>query len=421
MNRKTLFMVGGALLLGFTARLQAADTASLAATEPTAKEPHSASATGRLKVSGYIQAQYQWGEAQAALKVGSGNENGTSSFHRIGLRRGRLKVVFGGDGIASGVFQIDMTEKGLALKDAYMQVTDPWWHSLALRAGVFNRPFGQEIGFSSARRESPERATVFQTLFPEERDLGLGLVLQAPQTSPWHVLRLEAGLFAGNGIRPETDSRKDFIGHLSIEKTLGHTVHLGAGVSYYHGGVFQGTDSVYTMHEGGFVPSGHPSHKGQFARREYVGFDLQVSLPGPWGTTQLRAEYLFGQQPAAREHSKSPNAPERPAHATYLRPFRGGYVLLVQDLGRLPWAVVVKYDWYDPNTRIAGDAVGGHLTGRADLGQSTLGMGALWHIKPSLRLQAFYEWNRHELSAGLPDRHRQPPANVFTLRLQYRF
>ncbi|MDR3062269.1 MAG: hypothetical protein LBU57_09190, partial [Dysgonamonadaceae bacterium] len=66
----------------------------------------------KLKVSGYIQTQYQQGEKDASLNVGTGNEKpGEDSFGRIGIRRGRIKFLYE-DGIASGVFQLDITEKG---------------------------------------------------------------------------------------------------------------------------------------------------------------------------------------------------------------------------------------------------------------------------------------------------------------------
>lgn len=225
----------------------------------------------RLKVSGYIQGQFQWGEEAASLKVGSANENPEKSFSRFGIRRGRIKFAYE-HGVASAVFQLDVTEKGVGFKDAYLNLKDPWIKSLQLRAGVFDRPFGYEISYSSSRRESPERSTVFQTLFPDERDLGTMLVLQAPNTSPWSVLKLEAGLFAGNGIKQETDSKKDFIGHLSASKEW-EKISFGAGLSYYNGKVYHGTANVYTMAGNGFELNDDAANEGKFAKREALGCD----------------------------------------------------------------------------------------------------------------------------------------------------
>ena len=374
----------------------------------------------KLKVSGYIQTQYQWGEKDASLKVGNANENPDESFNRFGIRRGRIKFTYE-DGIASGVFQLDMTEKGVGIKDAYLGVKDPLLNTNTLKAGIFDRPFGNEISYSSSRRESPERSTIFQTLFPEERDLGASLILQAAKTSPWNFLKLEAGLFAGNGIKQETDSRKDFIGHLSASKNIGSDAKWGMGVSYYNGGVFQGSENVYTMKGDAFFLDNNPDNKGKFAKREYIGFDGQFSIMSQIGLSQIRAEYLFGTQPGSKGNSKSPNASTLPVTDTYIRDFSGGYVIFVQDLGQLPLSAVLKYDWYDPNTKISGDAIGLNGTGSADLNQRTFGFGMLWRVNNNVRLQAFYEINKNEKTKNVIAFAEDVKNNVFTLRLQYKF
>ena len=109
---------------------------------------------GRLKISGYLQPQFQWGEGDASLKVGTPNDNPSESFNRFGLRRGHLKFAYAYK-TASAVVQIDVsTEKGVILKDAYIDVKEPWLRTFGLQAGVFNRPFGLEIELSSSVRES---------------------------------------------------------------------------------------------------------------------------------------------------------------------------------------------------------------------------------------------------------------------------
>ncbi|MCD7933289.1 MAG: OprO/OprP family phosphate-selective porin [Tannerellaceae bacterium] len=175
----------------------------------------------KVKVSGYIQTQFQSGQENASLKVGSGKASTEDSFNRIGVRRGRVKFTFE-EGITSAVFQLDFTDKGgVKFKDAYLNVKDPWFRTSALRAGIFDRPFGYEIGYSSSRRESPERSAIFQMLFPDERDLGAMLILQPSKESSLHALKFQGGLFAGNGIKADVDNRKDFIGQLRIDNNLG--------------------------------------------------------------------------------------------------------------------------------------------------------------------------------------------------------
>jgi phosphate-selective porin len=372
------------------------------------------------KISGYIQSQYQWGEKDATLKVGIPNENPTEAFDRIGIRRGRIKFIYE-ESLASGVFQLDITEKGVGFKDAYLQVKDPWFNSLALKAGVCDRPFGNEISYSSSLRESPERSTICQTLFPDERDLGVSLLLQAAKTSPWNFLKLEAGLFAGNGIKQETDSRKDFIGHLSMEKSIGNNLKIGGGVSYYNGSVYQGNETVFTMNGQTFVADNNPNNKGKFAKREYFGLDARFCLLSEAGMSQIRAEYLAGVQPGSASNSKSPNASALPNSDTYIRKFQGGYVIYIQDFGTTLFSFVLKYDWYNPNTQVKRNNIGLNATGVGDIASRTLGFGLLWRASNNIRMQAYYEINRNELTENITAYSKDLKNDVFTLRLQYKW
>ncbi len=400
----------------------------------------------KFKVSGYIQTQYQYAEQDAALntnmKVGGPNENLEESYNRFGIRRGRIKLAYE-EGIASGVFQLDLTEKGAGVKDAYLNIKDPWLKSNAFRAGIFDRTFGYEICYSSSRRESPERSTIFQTLFPEERDLGAAIYLQPKKTSPLNFFHLDAGFFSGNGIKPEMDNRMDFIGHLYATSNIGKNMSYGIGFSYYNGGVLQGSKNVYTMDGDAFVLNNDSAANfRKYAKREYFGIDGEFSFKSVAGTTKLHAEYLSGQQPGNRISSKSPNTgvvlaeivklnPGNPLNDTYIRDFRGGYIMLTQDIGKLPFTAVLKYDWYDPNTKVSGNEAGKNGTGFADLAQNTFGFGALWKANNNITLTAYYEVNSYEKTDleytytfntdtrvfSINDLKR----NVFTLRLQYKF
>ncbi len=418
-----MILLCGALCLG-TANLRAQE-AELTETEKleqrTGVLEESVKKLQKLKVSGYIQAQLQVGEPDAIMKVGNAvNEHPGRGYSRVGIRRGRIKFAYE-EGIFSGVFQLDITEKGVGIKDAYLNIKDPWVGTNQLRAGVFDRPFGFEISYSSSRRESPERSTVFQTLFPDERDLGAMLVLQASKTSPWNFLKLEGGLFAGNGIKQETDTRKDFIGHLSAAKGIGANIKWGLGVSYYNGGVFQGNENVYSMQGKAFVLNNDPANKGSYSKREYFGVDGQFNIMSRLGMTQLRAEYLFGKQPGGPLSSKSPNSSVLILTDTYLRNFQGGYVIFVQDFGKLPLSAVLKYDWYDPNTKVSGDDIGLNGTNYVDLSQNTFGFGLLWRASPSIRLTAYYELNKNEKTTNLANFTKDVKNDLFTLRLQYKF
>lgn len=422
MKMKKKIMTTGCLLLAtlaVTAQVNENDEAVAKLQQDVTLLKESLEKTQALKISGYVQSQFQYGQEAASLKVGAANE-GDKDFSRLGIRRGRLKLSYT-QGIATGVLQFDLTEKGMGIKDAYITVKEPFTGWFALQGGLFNRPFGHEIAYSSSKRESPERSTAIQTLFPDERDLGAMLVVQAPSTSPLNFLKLEAGLFAGNGIKTETDSRKDFIGHLSATRQLNDDMRLGGGFSYYNGGVYQGTSKVYTMSGSEFVVDDNAANIGEYAKREYFGIDAQFQWLHDFGQTQIRGEYLWGTQPGGATSSKSPNSSTLVAQDTYVRPCAGGYILLVQDLGHLPLSASFKYDFYDPNTDLKGNEVGLGGSSKADVAYHTLGMGLIWRATQALRFTAWYEKVKNETSDNLAGYTGDKKDDVLTLRMQYSF
>ena len=171
----------------------------------------------KIKLSGYIQTQFQSAEIDGITSYAGGNF-GTGIHNRFMVRRGRLKAMYDND-LTQFVLQIDATEKGLGLKDAYVYFKEPWLKSFAIKGGVFDRPFGFEISYSSSSRETPERSRLFQTLFPGERDLGFTLEYAPylPFEDFLGYFNFKGGFFAGSGINPEVDNQKDFIGRLGFQ------------------------------------------------------------------------------------------------------------------------------------------------------------------------------------------------------------
>lgn len=373
-----------------------------------------------ITLSGYFQPQFISAQKDANIRIGSPNENPNNNFNRIGIRRGRIKTTYE-EGLTAVVFQIDITERGVVPRDAYLKIKDPWFKTSFIQAGLFFRPFGHEVGYSSSRRESPERSRIITTLFPGERDLGVSLQFRAKDGSPLDIFSLETALIAGNAISMENDNRRDFIGHLTISPKIGKGASLTLGTSYYLGSVFQGTQHIYRMQDDGFTLNSNPKNIGRFAKREYLGFDLQTNWMNTFGGTQIRAEYIFGKQPGSENSSVSPQSSIRPSHDTYIRNFVGGYVILIQDIGKLPFEGILKYDWYDPNTKVSRNNIGLNGTTRADIKYNTIGIGAIWHAYKNVELQAYYEFIKNETSANLLDFDNDLQDNAFTLTLQFRY
>ncbi len=414
----TLFAALCVWAVGAYSQSTGADSIKILADRISALEAN-AKKLGSFSVSGYIQGQYQWGERDAALKVGSGNDADNESYSRIGVRRGRLKFGYLNANVNT-VFQLDITEKGIGVKDAYVKFSHRSLQLAHLKVGIFGRPFGYEISNSSLHRESPERSTIFQTLFPDERDLGAMVSLRMPETSSLSIFKLDAGLFAGNGINRETDSRLDFIGRLGVAPNC-NLIKVAGGVSYYYGTVYQGSARVLKMVDGSFSVSDDDANIGKYAKRQYFGVDGQLQFKTAMGTTKVVAEFIAGTQPGTEKSSKSPNSSTSPKSDTYIRNFSGGYVMVAQQIAGSPFHVVVKHDWYDPNTKVSGNNIGGNFTSSTDFKTYTTGVGILWNVSSDVRLTGYYDFVRNETSLNVPGMCCDLNDDVFTINLQYKF
>jgi len=386
----------------------------------------------KLKITGYIQTQFQKADT-AGIASFAGGDFASGIDNRIAVRRGRVKFLYDNEN-AQAVMQFDITEKGLAIKDAYMTILEPWLNTVSVTGGVFDRPFGYEISYSSSARETPERSRIFQTLFPGERDLGGRLTIQAPKTSSWNFLKLDLSLMDGNGTNVETDSYKDFIGHLSAMKTSSdEKLKWGLGASYYNGGFAYATTNLYKMKNNGAEKSFvlETVRKGDQSMRQYLGIDGQLSYDWAPGITQIRAEYLMGTQPGTSSSSSSLTS-ALVGKDVYSRPFAGYYAYVIQNILQTPLQAVVKYDVYDPNTMVSGNEIAsavttGLKTGIADVKYSPLGVGLNYRWSSNVKFMAYYDFVRNETTSNivktstLEDLSHDRKDNVFTFRVQYKF
>lgn len=375
----------------------------------------------KIKVSGYIQSQFQSAQNDGISSFAGGNFD-AGLHNRIMVRRGRLKVTYDAE-ITQYVLQIDATEKGLGLKDAYILAKEPWLKSFGLKAGVFDRPFGYEIMYSSSMRESPERSRLFQTLFPGERDLGASLeFLPTEQLGFLSYLNLRAGLFAGNGVNVETDNQKDFIGRLGFTLPFyEENLAIDGGVSMYTGKAKRASDKkIYNVNSSQQYTV---DSTAAYADRNYLGFDMQIyySLPYLGGFT-LRGEFITGKQPGLS--SKSSTSPTKAIiDDLYLRNFTGYYLMYVQNLGEQN-QLLVKYDVYDPNKDVEGNEIGMNGSaklGAGDLKYSTLGLGLVHHWSENVKFTLYYDMVKNETSEFLTGYKEDLKDDVLTFRIQYKF
>lgn len=390
-----------------------------------------------LRISGYIQPQFQVAESDGAPSYSGGNFS-TFSRSRFMLRRARVKI----DYIlpsktrlpkALFSFQIDATERGVIVRDMFLKLFENRKDIFSLTTGIFARPFGYEVNLSSAFRETPERGRMSQILMPSERDLGL-MVSFEPQENTHKLshIKFDIGFFNGQGLSGTTDfdSHKDLISRLFVKPYNFGNIDLSGGLSFLHGGWKNGTKYVY---ETGWNAAGDKiftvdssvTNLGKSSPRHYYGADFQLKLNHGWGESEWRAEYWFGTQPGTSQSTSNPGT--LPSSngipvPTYVRHFDGAFLLFLQNIINKNHQLLVKYDWYDPNTKVEEREIGKINTNltQADIKFSTLGLGYVYHINPETKLIFYYDIvknNQTQLTGYTADLK----DNILNCRIQFRF
>lgn len=386
----------------------------------------------KLKVSGYIQAQFQVADS-AGIPSYAGGNFASNVDKRFAVRRGRIKFVYDNK-LTQYVLQFDANQTDIRTKEAYVKITEPWLKALSLQMGLFDVPFGYEAPYSSSSLESPERGRMSQTLLPNENDIGAMATFQMPKGTKFNFLKFEAGMFNGtNGKGSDFDFQKDFITRLSINKvSKSEKIKYGIGASYYDGGIRQGNNFVYE--EIGPTVNGNTGFylkdtssvkpKGKIATRQYYGVDAQVSFDFPFGITTLKAEYIEGIQPGTSSSTTSAGS-DPGAVDTYVRKFNGAYFYFIQNIMQTKHQLVFKYDWYDPNTKVSGDQIAASTSklSKTDLKYTTIGLGYNYKWDNNVKITFYYDMVTNEKTKYLSSTGywKDMPDNVFTLRFQYKF
>ncbi len=387
-----------------------------------------------LFIGGYIQPQYQVTQEKGA-KSFEGGDFGPNVSNRFMLRRSRIRIGYlhvnkeNAPGLQI-VFQFDANERGFTIRDIWGRVFENRFKLFSFTTGMFARPFGYELNLSSSDRESPERGRMSQTLMKSERDLG-AMVTFDPRRDigPLKYLKIDAGFFNGQGIagNGDFDNKKDFITRLSL-KPLAVTkrVTVSAGTSLLHGGLLQATKYVYLTSEinglKNIIVDSASSNIGSISPRIYKGIDVQVNIKNHKGFTELRGEYITGTQTATSSSSETPVALMSGVNGFYKRNFNGAYFYFLQHLFSTNHQLVIKYDWYDPNTKVKGKEIGqaGTHFSAADIKFSTLNIGYVYAISFQAKLSIFYSIVSNE-ATQLGSYSKDVRDNVFTTRLQFRF
>lgn len=385
----------------------------------------------RIRIGGYIQPQLQVAQAKG-IKSFEGGDFGQNVNNRFMLRRGRIRfdyVHFSAETKPSVqfVFQFDGTERGVVIRDFWGRIFENNLKLFSLSTGMFARPFGYEVNLSSRDRESPERGRMSQILMKTERDLGMMVSFEQRERENWlRYIKIDAGIFNGQGLAApaEYDSYKDFIGKIAVKPLpVSKNLFASAGFSYFRGGFIQNNKYVYSLKDKNnikeFEVDSNAARNGKELPRHYNGTDAQLKWQiNKNNIAEIRGEYWWGRQTSSANNSETPALLLTEPY--YIRDFNGAFFYLLYTINK-KHQFGLKYDWYDPNTKLSGTQIGSTLNSHtADIRYNTLGFGYTNYIDENLKIVAWYSRVKNE-STSLAGFEKDIKDNVFTLRFQYTF
>jgi hypothetical protein len=388
-----------------------------------------------LRIGGYIQPQFQSATAKG-IKTFEGGDFATQVNNRFMLRRARVRIdyVHFGEATKPGVqivFQFDANERGFTVRDVWGRVMENRLKLFSFTTGMFARPFGYEVNLSSSDRESPERGRMSQLHMKSERDLGAMLSFDVRRKDhPLKNIKIDFGFFNGQGINAtgEFDNSKDLIGRISLKPVNIHKdLRLSAGVSVLNGAIQNNTKYIYTTESAAGIKrvavDSASGNIGTTSPRHYYGADVQLRFHnGHNRFTELRGEVITGTQSATAGNPETPVALLSGTDGLHQRKFNGAYFYYLQHIFNPHHQLIVKYDWYDANTKVKGNEIGNPGSGfsSANIKYATLGFGYINYISENIKLVLHYArvWNERTQLAGFTGDVKD---DVFTCRLQFRF
>ena len=398
----------------------------------------------KIKVSGYIQAQYQNFESLAVQPT-----------NYFSLRRVRVKFTYeAADGVKF-VLCPDLSPGNFALKDAYVVLNDRWTKAFSLWAGKFNRP-NYEVEYSSSSRELAERSTIIRTLYPGERAIGAKLEYN-PVNVPLHVqfalLNGADGITINDASKVNLNSteNKDFDNYKDIMIRATYNLQLGSfgGLDFGAHGYFGSLKSMATNTYSSDYTSVKTAAIGDAVKRNWLGGEFQL-YADVLGGLSVKGEYIAGKNASIGFAPVTANGVvTTPGVANFQNNFAGYYLYFIKNLGKKN-QFAFRYDYYDPNTDISGKdvAVKGYAanattakrtSGKSDLATSTFGFALHHYFDDNLRISLNYDIVQNEKvgSAGLLtedytkadgtkvakglDYSNVINQNVLTLRIQAKF
>ncbi|QBN19581.1 porin family protein [Flavobacterium nackdongense] len=387
----------------------------------------------KLKISGYMQVQFDMykyqdvpvGTAWYQLKPNSGetntpftaaNTNAVAVDNSFVIRRARIKFTYQPIEGVIFVLQPNFSFSAVTLKDAYVQLNDPWINTFQLWIGQFNRP-DYEVEFSSRDRILMERSRMSGILYPQERDLGAKI--SANFSTQYNIpLKIDLAAFNGNfGEGPiatqvtDVDSEKDFVVRTTYSLQF---PSAGLGVDF-GGSYYYGKNTVFAAGTYSDVNNNpFQAAVGDKLRKQWFGAEMQIFYD-ILGGFALKSEFNKGIISGTAGSAILNNNPS--FNFSGERYFVGYYVTLEKNFGT-KFQGGIRYDSWDPNTKLSTDKV----TDAHDLKVHTWGFAMHYFFTNNTKIGLGYTLPINETSAKIGGVFlNDVKNNVATIRFQASF
>ncbi|MCX6262097.1 MAG: porin, partial [Bacteroidia bacterium] len=335
----------------------------------------------------------------------------TNNFY---IRRARIKFTYEAlDGVKFAI-QPDFSTGNLSLKDAYAIVNIPKLKDFTLWAGQFSRP-DYEVEYSSSQREVLERSRVIRAIYPGEREIGVKLEYIGSKIPLKFQLMAMNGNFTGSQAK-DVDSKKDIMGRLVYSiKLPGAGIGIDLGPNFYYGGN-RSKVNPYIISSEGVLDS---IKVGDYLDKKWVGAEIQI-FADILGGLAFKGEYVAGTNSAASTTTVASNAtvPAKRAGASTIKNFSGYYIYLIKNIGSKN-QFVAKYDYYDPNTTLSGDAA------KSDVYYKTWTLAWQYYLNDNIRITFNYEMPHNETNETIKNvagtTNVQLKDNTLGIRIQAKF
>lgn len=378
----------------------------------------------KIKVSGYIQAQYDmydiWGTAGHGSNVALSGAPANTVTNSFFLRRARIKFAYEAAEGVKFVLQPDFSFDKVSLKDAYVVLNDRWTKTFSLYLGQFDRP-NYEVEYSSGSMEMLERTKMAGILYPGEKELGAKL--EANFDTKYHFpLKLQLAVLNGNfnlgaigNQVKDIDNKKDVMARAVYSIKLPNS---GLGIDFGGHGYFGKTQILPGTTLTGFTDVNNVAFTpkiGDQLDKKWFGAEMQIYYDFLGGLA-LKGEYISGTLSGTTNSIQSNSG----FNFNRVRDFKGFYALFIKNVG-VKNQLIARYDEWDPNTKLSGNDV----KTSGDLKYSTVSLSWQYFFDDNIKINVGYSLPTNEKSTnagvGTEFLNRDKRDNTFTIRLQAKF